>query len=204
MIEINLLPVQMRVRKKEPSAIPSIPVVPVAIGIVALLVLLQVLLFLAVQFKGASLSSLKNKNEKIKIANVEAVRLDEAVRLLSSKADVVDKLRSSRFSLAKKLKDLSDAMVTGTWLRSIDVKKGDSPSEPGILKEVLVIDGSSVVSDGREDGSIGRFVNSLKDNASFSEDFDEIELSKVERKKIKNTEVLDFVIICHFKKGRGL
>ncbi|HOX09947.1 MAG TPA: hypothetical protein PLV09_03800 [Candidatus Omnitrophota bacterium] len=204
MIEINLLPVQMRVRKKEPSALPSIPVVPVAIGIVSLLVLLQVLLFLAVQFKGASLSSLKKKNEKIKIANVEAVRLDESVKLLSSKADVVDKLRSSRFSLAKKLNDLSDAMVTGTWLRSIDVRKGDSPSEPGVLKEVLVIEGSSVVSDGREDGSIGKFVNSLKDNASFSEDFDEVELSKVERKKIKNTEVLDFVIICHFKKGRGL
>lgn len=204
MIEINLLPVQMRVRKKEPSALPSIPVVPVAIGIVSLLVLLQVLLFLTVQFKGASLSSLKKKNEKIRIANAEAVKLDESVKLLSSKSDVVDKLRGSRFNLAKKLNDLSDSMVPGIWIRSLDVKKGDSSSEPGILKEVLVIDGSSVVSDGREDGSIGNFINSLKENASFKEDFEEIELSKVERKKIKNTEVLDFVIICHFNKGRGL
>lgn len=204
MIEINLLPVQMRAKKKEQSSIPSIPVMPIAASIVVLLVLLQVLLFLMVQFKGASLSSLKKKNEKIKIANVEAIRLDESVRFLSSKIDVVDKLKGSRFNLARKLNDLSDAMVQGVWLRSIDVKKGDAPSEPGVLKEVLIIDGSSVVTDGKEDGSIGKFVNSLKDNASFNEDFDEIELSKVERKKIKNTEVLDFVIICHFKKGRGL
>jgi hypothetical protein len=61
-----------------------------------------------------------------------------------------------------------------------------------------------VVGDGREDGCIGPFVNALKDNQSFFSDFDEIELSKVERKKIKNTEIMDFVIICHFKKGRGL
>lgn len=204
MIEINLLPVQVRARKREQSDLPSLPIIPIAVSIVALLVLLQVLLFLMAQFKGGALFSLKKKNEKIRIVNVEAVSLDESVKVLSSKVEVIDKLRGSRFSLARKLSDLSDAMVTGVWLRSIDVKKGDVPGEPGILREVLVIDGSSVVSEEKDDGSIGKFVNSLKDNTSFSDDFDEIELSKFERKKIKNTEILDFIIICHFKKGRGL
>lgn len=203
MIEVNLLPVQMRSRKREQAGIPSLPIMPIAASIVAFLVLLQVLLFLMAQVKGATLSSLKKKNEKIKTANVEAVKLDESVKVLSSKVDVIDKLRSSRFNLAKKLNDLSDSLVPGVWLRSIDVKKGEATAEPGILKELLVIDGSSVVTDGKED-AIGKYVNSLKDNTSFSGDFDEIELSKVERKKIKNTEILDFIIICHFKKGKGL
>ncbi|MFA5147522.1 MAG: hypothetical protein WC491_00180 [Candidatus Omnitrophota bacterium] len=203
MIEVNLLPVQMRSKRKEQASFPSLPIMPIAASIVAFLVLLQVLLFLMAQVKGATLSSLKKKNEKIRVANVEAVKLDDSVKVLSSKVDVIDKLRGSRFNLAKKLNDLSDSLVSGVWLRSIDVKKGEATAEPGILKELLVIDGSSVVTDGKED-AIGKFVNSLKDNTPFSDDFDEIELSKVERKKIKNTEILDFIIICHFKKGRGL
>jgi hypothetical protein len=204
MIEINLLPAQMRTKKRERANLPPLPIIPIAVSVVALLVLLQVLLFLMAQVKGATLSSLKNKNEKIRMVNAEAVKLDDSVKALSSKVEAIDKLRGSRFNLARKINDLSDAMVTGVWLRSIDVKKGDASVEPGVLREVLVIDGSSVVSEEKEDGSIGKFVNSLKDNLSFSDDFDEIELSKVERKKIKNTEIMDFIIICHFKKGRGL
>ncbi len=204
MIEINLLPVQMRVRKKEPIDLPALPVVPIAVAIVIALVVLQVLLFLVLQFKGAALASLKKKNEAVQIANSDAVKVDSSVKALSVKADAVDKLRTSRFNLARKLNDLSNSMVPGVWLRSLDVKKGESSGEPGFLKEVMVIEGSSVVGDGREDGCIGPFVNALKDNQSFFSDFDEIELSKVERKKIKNTEIMDFVIICHFKKGRGL
>jgi len=194
----------MRARKKESIDLPALPVVPIAVAVVVFLVALQVLLFLVLQFKGATLASLKKKNETVKVANSDAVKVDSSVKTLSSKADAVDKLRASRFNLSRKLNDLSDSMVTGVWLRSLDVKKGDVPGEPGVLKEVLVIEGSSVVGEGREDGCIGPFVNSLKGNQSFFGDFDEIELSKVERKKIKNTEIMDFVIICHFKKGRGL
>lgn len=204
MIEINLLPVQMRARKREQMKLPALPIIPVAIGVVGVLVALQVLLFLVVQIRSASLGSLKKQNLKITAKNAEAVNLDKTVKEISSKVEIADKLKNSRFNLAKALNDLSDSMISGVWLRSIDVKKGESSSEPGILREVLVIDGSSIVSDGGGDSSIGRFVNSLKDNVSFSDYFDEIELSKVERKKIRNTEILDFIIICHFKKGKGL
>jgi mannitol/fructose-specific phosphotransferase system IIA component (Ntr-type) len=84
------------------------------------------------------------------------------------------------------------------------VKKGESGSEPGVLRETLVIEGSSIISGESAEGAIGKFVNSLKENGSFSSDFDDIELAKVERKKVQNTEIMNFIIICHFKRERGL
>lgn len=204
MIEINLLPEKLRVKKRQALALPSLPIIPIAIGVVSFLIALQLILIVWVQAKKMTFNSLSRKYSSVSSSNLQAMTLDSDLKEISSKVDAVDKLLNSRFQLAKKLNDLSDSVVSGIWLKSIDVKKGEAPNEPGVLKEVLVIEGSSIVSGEKADGFIGRFIDSLKDNASFSADFEEIELSKVERTKIKNTEVMDFIIICHFKSEKGL
>ena len=204
MIEINLLPPNLRVKKREPIKLPSLPVIPVAAGIVALMLAIQVLLLVFIQLKSVSRDSLKRKIASIAASNKEAMAVDAALKAISSKFELIDKLSASRFDVARKLNDISDSMTSGVWLRSIDVKKGESPVEPGILKETLVIEGSSITSGETGEAAIGKFVNSLKENASFSSDFDNIEIGKEERRKVQNTEIMDFVVICHFKKGRGL
>jgi len=204
MIEINLLPPNLRVKKREPMKLPSLPIIPIAAGIVCLLFAIQVLLWFFIQVKSVSCDSLKKKVASIAASNKDAMNIDSSLREISSKVEAIDKLSSSRFKVAKKLNDLSDSMVSGVWLRSIDVKKGGSGGEPGVLKEALILEGSNIVAGDSGEGSIGRFVNSLKENESFSSDFDDIELAKVERKKVQNTEIMDFIIICHFKMGRGL
>lgn len=204
MIEINLLPENLRAKKKEPMKLPSLPIIPVAAGVVCLLIAIQILLWLFIQVKSVSRDSLKKKIALIADSNKDAMAIDGSLREISSRVEVVGKLLNSRFDVAKKLNDLSDSMVSGVWLRSVDVKKGESSSEPGILRETLLIEGSNIVIGDSGEGSISRFVNSLKENESFSSDFDDIELAKVERKKVQNTEIMDFIIICHFKKGRGL
>jgi len=204
MIEINLLPEKLRVKKKQALALPALPVIPIVIGVIGFLIALQLILAVLVQAKKVVFNSLNGKYSSISASHVQATTLENNLKNLSYKIDTVEKLSTSRFKVSKKLNDLSDLMVPGVWLRSIDIRKGESPSEPGVLREALVIEGSSTVSGEKEDGSIGRFVNSLKESAPFSEDFSEIELTKVERKKIRNTEVMDFIVICTFKKGRGL
>lgn len=204
MIEINLLPEKLRVKKKQALALPALPVIPIVIGVIGFLIALQLILAVLVQAKKAVFNSLNGKYSSISASHVQAATLENNLKNLSYKIDTVEKLLTSRFKVSKKLNDLSDLTVSGVWLRSIDIRKGESPSEPGVLREALVIEGSSTVSGEKEDGSIGRFVNSLKENAPFSEDFSEIELTRVERKKIRNTEVMDFIVICTFKKGRGL
>ncbi|MDD4879328.1 MAG: hypothetical protein PHR22_02590 [Candidatus Omnitrophica bacterium] len=204
MIEINLLPPHLRVRKKEPMKLPSLPVIPVAAGIVIFLFAIQVLLWIFIQVKTVSRDSLKKKAASIAASNKEAINIDNTLKDISSKVAIVDKLSGSRFGLAKMLNNISDSMTSGVWLRSIDIKKGESPAEPGILSEVLIIEGSSVIFGGTDEYTIGKFVNSLKENESFSSDFDNIEIAKEERRKVQNTEIMDFIVMCHFKKGKGL
>lgn len=204
MIEINLLPPELRVKKKEPMKLPSLPIIPAAAGVVCLLIAIQVLLWFFIQVKSVSRDSLKKKVALIAASNKDAMSIDSSLREISSKVEVVDRLSNARFNVAKKLNEISDSMVSGVWLRSLDVKKAAALNEPGVFKETLVIEGSRIISGGSAEGAIGKFVNSLKENASFLSDFDNIEIAKEERKKVENIEIMDFVIICHFKKGKGL
>ena len=204
MIEINLLPPQLRVRKRDPMKLPSLPIIPVAAGIVILLFAVQVLLWFFIQVKSVSRDSIRKKIAAIAATNKEAINVDSTLKDISSKVGIIDKLSGSRFNLARKLNDISDSLVSGIWLRSITVKKIETPNEPGVLKETLVIDGSSVTSGDTGEAAIVKFVNSLKENGSFSSDFDEIEIAKEERKKIQKTEIMDFNLICHFNKGKVL
>jgi Tfp pilus assembly protein PilN len=204
MIEINLLPPHLRVRRKEPMKLPSLPVIPIAAGIVAVLFAIQILLWFFIQVKSVSRDSLKKKIASIAATNKEAITIDNTLRDISVRVDIIDKLSGSRFNLARKLNDISDSLVSGAWLRSLSIKKNETPNEPGSLKETLVIEGSNIILGEAGEAAIGKFVNSLKENESFSSDFDEIELAKEERKKVQKTEIMDFIIICHFKKGKGL
>ncbi len=204
MIEINLLPEKLRVKKKQALNFPTLPIIPIVIAVIGFLIAIQLLLAVLVQAKKVVFNSLSGKYSSISTSYLQATTLENDLKDLTYKIDTVEKLSGSRFKVAKKLNDLSDSLVPGVWLKSIDVDKEEAVAEPGALRETLVIEGSSIVSGEKEDGYIGKFVNSLKENASFSEDFSGIELTKVERKKIRNTEVLDFIVSCTFKKGRGL
>lgn len=201
MIEINLLPPNLRVKKKESMKLPSFPIIPIAAGAICLLIAIQVLLLFFIQIKSVSRDSLKKKITLLSASNKEAMVIDKSLKEISSKVEVADKLSNARFNVAKKLNDISDSMVSGVWLRNLDVKKGTAP---GVSGETLVIEGSSLIIGGSAEGAIGKFVNSLKENASFVSDFDNIEIAKQELKKVENTEIMDFVVVCYFKKGRGL
>ena len=102
--------------------LPSLPVIPVAAGIVVLLFAVQVLLWFFIQVKSVSRDSLKKKIASIAATNKEAINIDNTLRDISSKVDVIDKLSGSRFNLGRKLNDISDSLVSGVWLRSLSIK----------------------------------------------------------------------------------
>lgn len=204
MIEINLLPEGLRKKKAKHLKIPRLPAVPIISAIVGFLILIQIILVLAVQVKKATLSSLNKKFTSISAGSAEAKILEDKLKELLAKVDAVEKLTSSRFDWAENLNDLSDSLVSGIWLRSLYIKKVDAGISTTTPKQLLIIEGSSIVSGEREAGCVGEFVNSLKENKEFSESFHEIELTRVVRRKIRHTEAIDFIITCYFKEGKGL
>jgi len=203
MIEINLLPEGLRKKKAKHLKLPHLPALPIIYGIIGFLILIQLILVFTVQVKKVTLNSLNKKFTSISAGSGEAKILEDKLKELLAKVDAVEKLSSARFNWAKNLNDLSDSLVSGIWLRRLYIKKVDVGIPSTMPKQLLVIEGSSIVSGEGEAGCVGDFVNSLKENKEFSEGFHEIELTRVERRKIRHTEAIDFIITCYFKEGRG-
>ena len=55
---------------------------------------------------------------------------------------------------------------------------------------------------GEETAYTGKFIKELKANSLFNGLFNDIELSQINQKRIKDFDVYDFVILCTFKKGK--
>lgn len=223
MIEINLLPEGLR--KKEVFKLPKLPIIPAALSVIGLMVLLQILLLVLIQARKTTLNSLNKRFSSVVIPSGEAEAIKSKVDTLSNKVKMMESLNASRFIWSKKLNDVSDSMVPGVWLRSLYVeeKKEETVPMPLVMppqaggagapsmlpvaaapKAFLILEGSSLVQEGKEPDTVGKFVIALKENKSFFEDFDEIELRGVERKTVgqSKTEVIDFKISCRFKEDR--
>jgi hypothetical protein len=71
-------------------------------------------------------------------------------------------------------------------------------------RQVLVLQGSAVSqSPGEEAAVVGKFMESLRNSKDFFADFEDIKLSSIQRKKLGAIEVMDFTVVCYFKKGRN-
>ena len=55
---------------------------------------------------------------------------------------------------------------------------------------------------GQEMACIGRFLKSLKDDPKLSLLFDEIEVSTINQRRIKDLDVSDFTMVLVFKKDK--
>ena len=85
----------------------------------------------------------------------------------------------------------------------------DAGAAPANKKEIvatqkvwsLKLEGSAYAP-GQETAFIGKFMQALKQDALFSELFDDIQLSNINQRKISNYDVYDFVLVCHFKKDK--
>lgn len=226
MIEINLLPAEM---KKKKRAAPKIDVSKIDLGNFSLInialvavgafLAIQVILFAIGAACGMAHGSFDKKYKDILPQKQAAEKLKSQLEIMGKKVIAIDELMVKRFSWAKKLNDLNESMTPGIWLTSLEYdeklaekpkavtanaskKKGATASKPAMEKVVsryLVISGAA--SSMGEEGTalIGRFIHSLKSNSSFYSDFSDIELGAIKREKMEDQEIMTFTITCLFK-----
>jgi hypothetical protein len=208
MIEINLLP-KGKIKKK--IEFPEIPFVPLLAGVLGFVVVLHLLFSLSLNIKTRTLRGLEKKWEEMTPDKEDADEIIRELTTMRSKMNAIDKLIEGRMSWAKKLSDLNDAIIPGVWLNRLWVEKRDDlrlqrgradgeaqTAGPGILR-TLRLNGSVIVTGGEETAAVGKFMWSLKNNAGFFADFTEVESAYMQRDKIKETEVMDFELVCFFK-----
>ncbi len=214
MIEINLLPDEFKKKPAVKIALPEIPARRVLFAGIGVFLCAQLLLALFAGYQSIELGHLKQQYTALSEQNKEVTRLKNETEKMQERIRDIRTITERKFYWASLLNALSDSMIKGVWLRDLTVGEGEEASlvkraaqskpgstrAPGSGVHYLKLQGS-VVSGGSETAAIGRFIKELKINPGISEIFDEIELSSITARKIKDIDVYDFVVICFFKKG---
>jgi len=216
MIEINLLPPELK-KKRRKIELPDISFLPIVAGLLGVIIIIHLLLGLTLALKAKTLKRLERKWETVLPEKQKADKLKAELTSMRSKVDAIDDLVKNRHSWARRLNDISDTMIPGVWLNKLWLERrviiqelvvksdtGESEAkakaEPKkVIIKTLHLNGSVIVAGGEETATIGKFIRSLKENQDFFSDFRDVESASIQRTKVKEEEIMDFELICHFK-----
>lgn len=194
MIEINIVPPQLRKKKKKAMmpggmSIPLEVVIGLGGGLFMLLVVVHVV-FLFINIKQVT----KHKALKSQWATLEPDKKKVDVilvemRELTVKTQAIEKISKEHNILwSKKLNIISDVLPKGVWIRKV-----------AFTDQVLFIEGSAISR--QRDGMINvhEFTSNLKQSEGFLDGLEELELGSVQRRKINKVEITDFLISARIK-----
>lgn len=188
-IEINLLPEHLRFKKNKAESLPPQQIFTfVFIGVGALIAINIIILVVSFALS-FNIKSLDKKLAHFKPDIQKIHQLEREFKHSKEKARLVQDIVLSRIIWAPKLQVILDAIPQGVWLESMSIKTNN-----------FNIDGSCVSLKGEEMNIIGGFINTLKGNKEFFNDFDKLELQSVQRRLIGGIEVADFSFVGGIKK----
>lgn len=196
MIEINLLPEELKaktkikVKKPEASAPAAVIVTQepkyfllIAPAAIALLILANLFFGIANLGKVGQLRSLNAKWKALEPQRKIAEEFNRTNTLYSEDAKAIQQIENQRINWAQKLNALSLKLPSGIWFSDITVTQ----------KELSL--SGSVVSLKKEEMSLLKdFVDALKQDPAFANDFNTLDLGAVQKRSIGGLEVTDFVI----------
>jgi len=193
MIEINLLPEELRKKKSEPSFNLNMEAEKFKFwilgGAVGILILIAILLFAGSYIRKAQIDGLlaREKNFSTKFSQVDSI--NKEITVLKIKMSVLDQLTKRKFLWTEKLNQLSDLILPGIWFTHVYT---DSENR-------LIIEGSVVSKSEEAMASVGKFMKNLKDDQQFFKDFKNIKLESVQRKNKEERDMVDFKIALYFQ-----
>ena len=193
MIEINLLPEELRKKKSEPAFNLNIEAEKLKFlvigGIVGIFIFIIIALVLGSFARSGQINKLlaKEKNFSEKLSQVEAI--NKEISVLKANMAVLDQLTNRKFLWAEKLNQLSELVLPGIWFTRIYT---DSENR-------LIVEGSVISKSEEAMASVGKFMKGLKDDQRFFKDFKNIKLESVQRKNKEERDVVDFKISLYFQ-----
>lgn len=159
---------------------------------VALLVLITGAFTFHLLLLQQNISAKEEELSKIKEMLVRYEPVDGDVPV--DKIFLVSQIKSGRPKWGTKLKVLSALLPSGMWLTEISLEKA---TIDGKQRNVLQVNGTTNIREGHEGlGVILEFLKALRENESFSENFESIELLSSKRSRDLEREELNFEFIC--------
>ena len=188
MVQINLLPPQLK-KKKEKQVLER-QMLPAALflgGLAVLLTLIWLALMGSVAAKRSQLASLDNDWRKIEKDIRRLNELKTTKKNLENRANFINRIVGREIRWAEFLNALSDSLPSGVWFTSVSIE-----SKKDTYRE-LKIDGQA--------GSLGTeemveliesLVNNLQATEIFSNNFGDIKLETLTRVKIDRWDTMKF------------
>jgi len=193
MIEINLLPEELRKKKSEFSFDLNMEAEKlkfwIAGGAVGILILIFMVIFTASFVRKTQIDGLlaREKDFSSKFSQVDSV--NKEIVVLRAKMSALDQLTKRKFLWTEKLNQLSDLVLPGIWFTHVYT---DSENR-------LIIEGSVVSKSEEAMASVGKFMKNLKEDQQFFKDFKNIKLESVQRKNKEEKDMVDFKIALYFQ-----
>ena len=199
MIEINLLPEELKVKTKGSNPDQAIVKSPLALiqdqvfiyAIAAMLVLFILAHFyfaVLLISKNAQLVSLNRKWQNLAAQKKTLDEFNQEFSGVSQDASLFAQLNRQRILWAQKLNVLSLNLPAGVWFNDIVLNSNN-----------LTIRGSVISLEKEEVGLINKLLDNLKTTLEFSKDFSSFELSNVQKRSIGGYDIADFVLIGALK-----
>jgi hypothetical protein len=193
MININLIPPHLRQRRKSKLLgrlnIPLEIIIGCSAGLLMFLALIHILLLLLNVRKLAYHQILKGKWEAMVPDKENVDSVINEMRAVQGKYKAIEEIvTKGGVSWAQKLNLLSDNLPRGMWFDKLVLDD-----------EMLLVEGSAISRDTNEIINVHRLTVGLKENEEFMRDFVDLELGSIQRRKIKNVEIADFVITMRLK-----
>lgn len=182
MIEINLLPEELRIKKKSIrlNLQTTVYILPLILG---LLVLLHLYLIIALFVKTSSLRVLDNKSKEFEPKRIIVESFKKEQNLLLEDTKTIQAFSSERINWAEKLNRLSLDLPAGIWF-----------TEVSMVNRNFVLKGIVLSLQKEELDLINKFFVTLKNDTAFFKDFSGMELSLIQRKVIAVYDVVEFVM----------
>ena len=201
MIEIDLLPNQKRQKKLIPyERLFKGSLVFIVLGS---LVILHLFLHTINCVGTIRLNRLQKSWESLSDKKAGLDQLNAELTKINQKVPLIEQLISNRVLWSEKLSRINDLIIPGIWLNEIILERENVKIAQQQSTKYLVIRGSAASRTKEAPALIGRFMQNLKDDSSFSADFAEIELGPIKKRQIRETEIMDFILICLFKEEQA-
>jgi len=215
MIELNLLPKELRKKKKKKrkqktqpkvTAVPDIkfskvPFLPLSIGALILLILLHFFFILLSNNKSELFKSLEKKWNEGATQRDKAKEVTDNIEYLQKRLNVARKIVKPDLDLAGLLSGLNQAVIPNIWLSEMELRfSRKKSSTEGEIPESLEILGYALGKSEQATSLVAKFMSSLKQQSEFSRYFDDIELSVMRNAAVAEQEVMMFELNCRFKK----
>lgn len=187
MIEINLLPQELRVsRKKEAFDLKILLLAIPALG--ALIIAIHVLLIILMFYKNLELGILESKWKDLAPQRKQLEELKKEITLLSQDAKVMQDMVAKRINWAEKLNKTSLSLPSGIWI-----------NEMAFNGKELAINCSVISLQKDEINLINKFVDKLENEAAISSNISNIELGTMQRRTVGSYDIVDFVLTGKLK-----